>query len=94
MIKQAIESCGYVEFDDGHREDVVLYKRDNKTPQNPMIIVTASGDQYACSVEKISREGMMVKEPVAKKFSKEKNQYVEVSCVKRVRIDYKRKPRA
>ncbi len=89
MIKQAIKSCGFIEFDDGRREDVILCKQGNQTPQDPMIIVTAAGDQYACSVEKVSREGMMVKEPVVKKFSKEKNEYVEVSYVRRVRIDYK-----
>lgn len=94
MMKQAIESCGFVEFTDGHREDIVLYKRSGETSQDPTIVFTASGDRYACSVEKVNREGIIVDEPVAKKFSKEKNKYVEVSYVKRVRINYKRKPRA
>lgn len=92
MNKKAIESCGYVEFTDGHKENVVLYDF-NRTEKNPSLtVITESGERYFYTMGSINQEGIIRSAPMYRKFLKEKNEYFETYDVNKIRIHSKRKP--
>lgn len=57
--KKAIESCGYVEFTDGHKEKIVLYNFDRSGKEPSLTVITETGEQYFYTMEPINQEGIV-----------------------------------